>query len=138
MLNSVFSWEGHLRNAVACAYKNLAQLKQFFRQFIPQKSCQNLRNQLVQSLVISKLQWCIGLMFPLQCNMISLIKRLLRVAASAILFRHACSDCLIKIGWLLPQKWCFLNAFAVIIRQRSHDLLLYSSSRKKCLLKCHI
>ena len=134
-LTSTLDWGTHLTISIRAAYRCLAQLRQFFRQFLPQKRFIWLRKQIVQSLVLSRVQWFIGFLFPLSNRSIAVIKKFIKASAAAVLSKYVCSKDVHSIRWQMPNEWAFIHALQIIYRQRSIDLQLYSRSRRKCFLR---
>ena len=88
----------------------------------------------MHALVLSKVEWFIGFLFPLNTRSIATVKKLLKSSAAAVYLRYVSSKDILNIGRLLPYEWTLLNTFKIFMRQCRGELQLYSTHRKNNLL----
>ena len=89
-------WDEHVKNLASSCYTTLASLRKI-KHFTPCK----LRKHLAESLILSRLDYCDIVMFPLPQHLLKRLQRIQFSAASFATGRYVNSfESLLKLGWL--------------------------------------
>ena len=100
-LNKNLLWDEHVKNLASSCYTTLASLRKI-KHFTPYK----LQKHLAESLILSRLDYCDIVMFPLPQHLLKRLQRIQFAAASFATGRYVNSfESLLKLGWL-PVREC--------------------------------
>ena len=99
-MNEHLSWMDHVKNTIASCYSILAILRK-----LKHSASFSLKKQLVECLILSRLDYNISVLDPLPAYLIKRLSRVQLCAAAFVNNRYAGENDIINLGWLpIPER----------------------------------
>ena len=98
-INDNLKWSDHVKYVLSSCYGVLSTLRKI-RNLAPQ----NVKKQLAESLVLSKLQFNDIVCYPLPMYLQEKIQKVQNTAASFVINRYASEEDVLKLGWLTTKE----------------------------------
>ena len=102
--NVHLKWDDAINTVASSCYASLASLRRI-KHLVPL----NLKKQLAQSLVISKIQFCSNVIYPLTQDLERKLQKVQNSAAGFVLKKFASESDVLDIGWLPIKELMQLN-----------------------------
>ena len=98
-LDQHLNWENQIKKICSCVYSRLYVLC-----YLRRTASFHLRKQLAESLLLSRLHYCISLFWNLPLSQIRKLDRLKRRIASFVTLKFSSTEDVIALGWLPMKK----------------------------------
>ena len=98
-LDQHLNWENQIKKVCSCVYSRLYVLR-----YLRRAASFHLRKQLAESLLLSRLHYCISLFWNLPLSQIRKLDRLKRRIASFVTLKFSSTEDVITLGWLPMKK----------------------------------
>lgn len=129
-------WDNHISELIKTCYSTIAILRK-----IKNMVRNHLRRRLVESLVLSRLDYCNTVVDPLTKDQQNRLQRVLKAAAALVLNRYCSSKEILSIGWLPIKERIELRlvtqCFQAVHNENIPEYMKLTFERKRLPRSCN-